>query len=77
MNLASPEHKIHKLKPFSSEESLPIGWQHQAGAEGIKEVLHHFLLLSRGRVVTFEYLRGEAKGRKLGQLYSWWMKGNS
>lgn len=57
----SPEHKIHKLKPFPSEESLPIGWQHQAGAQSIEKVLHHFLFLGCGRVVTFKYLRREAK----------------
>lgn len=60
---ASPEHEIHQLKPFSSEEAVPIGWQHQAGTESIEEVLHHLLLLSCGRVVTFEHLRGKEKER--------------
>lgn len=54
---SSPEHQIHQLKPLPFEEALPIGWQHQAGAQGVKEVLHHLLLLGRGRVVAFEHLR--------------------
>lgn len=53
---ASPEHQIHQLKPLPLEEALPIGWQHEARAQGVKEVLHHLLLLGRGWVVTFEHL---------------------
>lgn len=53
---SSPEHQIHQLKPLPLEEALPIGRQHEAGAQGVEEVLHHLLLLGRGRVVTFEHL---------------------
>lgn len=59
---ASPEHEIHKLKPFPSKEAVPIGWQHEAGTQSIEEVLHHLLLLGCGRVVTFEHLRGKEEG---------------
>lgn len=51
-----PEHQVHQLKPLPLEEALPIGWQHEAGAQGVEEVLHHLLFLRRGRVVTFEHL---------------------
>lgn len=53
----SPEHQVHQLKALSPQEAVSITGQHEAGAEGVEEVLHHLLLLGRGRVVTFEHLR--------------------
>jgi len=60
---ASPEHEIHQLKPFPSEEAVPIGWQHEAGTQSVEEVLHHLLLLGRGRVVALEHLTGSDDGQ--------------
>lgn len=53
---ASPQHEIHQLKPFTSEKAVTIGGQHEAGTQSVKQVLHHLLLFSCGRVVTLEYL---------------------
>lgn len=51
-----PEHEVHELKALALQEALPIGAEHQAGTEGVKQVLHHFLLLSGAGVVSFKYL---------------------
>lgn len=61
---ALPEHEIHKLKPLPSQEAVSIGWQHEAGTQSIEEVLHHLLLLSCGRVVTFEHLKWKDNERE-------------
>lgn len=51
-----PEHEVHELKALALQEALSIGAEHQAGTEGIKQVLHHLLLLSGAGVVSFKYL---------------------
>lgn len=51
-----PEHEVHQLKPLPPEEAVAVGRQHEAGAESVEQVLHHLLLLRRGRVVPLEHL---------------------
>lgn len=53
---STPEHKVHELKTLALQEALSIGAEHQAGAERVKQVLHHLLLLSGAGVVSFKYL---------------------
>ena len=57
----SPEHEVHELEPLPLEEAVPIGRQHEAGAEAVEQVLHHLLLLRRGRVVALEHLGGKPR----------------
>lgn len=52
-----PEHEVHQLKPLPFEEAVTVGWQHEAGAESIEQVLHHLLLLWCGRVVPLKHLQ--------------------
>lgn len=51
-----PQHEVHELQPLPPEEALSVGWQHQAGAEGIKQVLHHLLFLCCAGVVALKHL---------------------
>ena len=55
----SPQHQVHKLQPLAPQEQLPVGGEHEASTEAVKQVLHHLLLLTGGRVVTFEHLVAE------------------
>jgi hypothetical protein len=51
-----PEHEIHQLKALTLQEALTIGAEHQAGTQGIKQILHHLLLLSCAGIVSFKHL---------------------
>lgn len=59
---STPEHEVHELKALALQEALSVGAEHQAGAEGIKQVLHHLLLLRGAGVVSLKYLPREEKG---------------
>lgn len=58
-----PEHEVHELKALALQEALTIGAEHQAGAERVKQVLHHLLLLRCTGIVSFKHLSSN-KNRK-------------
>lgn len=60
---SKPEHEVHELKALALQEALAIGAEHQAGAERVKQVLHHLLLLRCAGVVSFKHLPSN-KSRK-------------
>lgn len=60
---SKPEHEVHELKALALQEALAIGAEHQAGAERIKQVLHHLLLLRCAGVMPFKHLPNN-KSRK-------------
>lgn len=56
---AIPEHEVHQLQPLPLQEAIAVGAEHQAGAQGVKQVFHHLLFLCGAGVVSFENLQAD------------------
>jgi hypothetical protein len=45
MNLSDiPEHQIHELQTFTTQETLSVGSIHKTGTQTVEQIFHHLML---------------------------------
>ena len=54
-----PQHEVHELETLSPEELVPVGGEHQSGAERVEQILHVLHLILAARVMTLVCLQNE------------------